>query len=391
MRHHRLAVHACSALFMKLVPSLFLACASLLTATQALPAEPQLAAKAWALYDVSSQQMLLEQASTERIAPGSLTKLMTAYVVFGALRDGTLSLRQQVVPTQYALHLQRREPRMFLQAGQAVTVDELLHGLIVQSANDAARVLAEAVAHHELAFADLMNSEAQRLEMRDTHFVNASGIDEAGHYSSAHDLMLLATALLRDFPEHIPRYAQRQYSYNGIEQYSTNRLLWLDPHVDGLQAAQVDGLGFSLITSAQRGQRRLLALVIGAATPGLRDSASQHLLNHGFREYETILLYRSQQTVKAVRVWKGTRDLLDVGFATDRYVTIPVGARARLSATVETLEPLLAPVTNGQQVGILHLALDGTPWLDAPVVALQRVPLANVFARGIDTIRLLFR
>lgn len=376
---------------MKLILPLLLALSGLFTPAHAQPLEPQLAGKAYMLYDFSSRQILVAHNANERMPPGALTKLMTAYLVFGALRDGTLSLRQQVVPTQYALHLQRKEPRMFLQAGQAVTVDELLNGLIVQSANDAARVLAEALAHHELAFADLMNSEAQRLEMRDTHFVNASGIDEAGHYSSAHDLMLLATALLRDFPDFIPRYARRQYTYNGIEQYNANRLLWLDPHVDGLQAAQIDGLGFSLITSAQRGQRRLLALVIGAATAELRDSASQHLLNHGFREYETILLYRGQQAVKAVRVWKGTHDLLDVGFAADRYVTIPVGARTRLSATVETLEPLLAPVNNGQQVGILHLALDGTPWLDAPVVALQRVPLANVFARGVDTIRLLFR
>ncbi|MFA5371604.1 MAG: D-alanyl-D-alanine carboxypeptidase family protein [Sideroxydans sp.] len=356
-----------------------------------MPATPQLAAKAFVLYDFSSQQMLVEHNPHEHIAPGALTKLMTAYLVFGALRDDKLSLRRQVTPTQYALRLQRKEPRMFLQAGQDVSVDDLLHGLIVQSANDAARVLAEAVAHHELAFADLMNAEAQKLEMRDTHFVNASGVDEAGHYSSAHDLMLLATALIRDFPDFIPRYAQRQYAYNDIEQYNTNRLLWLDPHVDGLQAAQIDGLGFSLIASAQRGQRRLLALVIGAATTHLRDSASQHLLNHGFREYESILLYRKQQAVKSIRVWKGTQDLLDVGFAADRHVTIPVGARERLTATVETLEPLVAPVSSGQQVGILHLVLDGKPWLDVPVVALQRVPLANVFARGVDAIRLLFR
>ncbi len=376
---------------MKLFLPLLLALSGLLTPAQALPTEPQLAGKAYMLYDFSSQQILVEHNANERVAPGALTKLMTAYLVFGALRDGNLSLRRQVTPTQYALRLQSKEPRMFLQAGQEVTVDDLLHGLIVQSANDAARVLAEAVAHHELAFADLMNAEARRLEMRDTHFVNASGVDEAGHYSSAHDLMLLATALLRDFPDLIPRYARRQYTYNGIEQYNANRLLWLDPHVDGLQAAQVDGLGFSLITSAQRGQRRLLALVIGAATAGLRDSASQRLLNHGFREYEAILLYRSQQPVKAMRVWKGTADQLDIGFVADRYVTIPAGARERLSARLETLEPLVAPVNREQQVGILHLALDGKPWLDAPVVALQRVPLANVFARGVDTIRLLFR
>jgi len=376
---------------MKFVLPLLLASACLLTSAHALPADPQLAAKAYALYDVSSQQMLIEHAASERIAPGSLTKLMTAYVVFSALRDDHLSLRQQVVPTQYALRLQSKEPRMFLQAGQEVTVDDLLRGLIVQSANDAARVLAEAVAHHELAFVDRMNAEAQRLALRDTRFVNASGVDEAGQYSSARDLVLLAAALLRDFPDFVPRYAQRQFSYNGIEQFSHNRLLWLDPNMDGLQTAQVDGLGFSIAASARRGQRRLLAVVSGAATTSLRDSESQRLLNHGFREYEAILLYRSRQPVKAMRVWKGTLGQLDIGFAADRYVTIPAGARERLSARLETLEPLVAPVSREQQVGILHLALDGEPLLDAPVVALQRVPLANVFARGVDAIRLLFQ
>ena len=376
---------------MKFVLPLLLASAGLLTSAHALPADPQLAAKAYALYDVSSQQMLIEHAASERIAPGSLTKLMTAYVVFSALRDDHLSLRQQVVPTQYALRLQSKEPRMFLQAGQEVTVDDLLRGLIVQSANDAARVLAEAVAHHELAFVDRMNAEAQRLALRDTRFVNASGVDEAGQYSSARDLVLLAAALLRDFPDFVPRYAQRQFSYNGIEQFSHNRLLWLDPNMDGLQTAQVDGLGFSIAASARRGQRRLLAVVSGAATTSLRDSESQRLLNHGFREYEAILLYRSRQPVKAIRVWKGTLGQLDIGFAADRYVTIPAGARERLSARLETLEPLVAPVSREQQVGILHLALDGEPLLDAPVVALQRVPLANVFARGVDAIRLLFQ
>ncbi|MDP2761022.1 MAG: D-alanyl-D-alanine carboxypeptidase family protein [Sideroxyarcus sp.] len=376
---------------MKLALPLLLVLWCLLAPAHALPAAPQLAAKAYTLYDFSSQQMLVEYNSNERVAPGSLAKLMTAYLVFGALRDGKLSLRQQVTPTQYALRLQNKESRMFLQAGQDVTVDDLLHGLIVQSANDAARVLAEAVAYHELAFADRMNAEAERLGMRDTHFVNASGVNEEGQYSSARDIVLLAAALLRDFPDFMPRYSQRQYTYNGIEQYNPNRLLWLDPHVDGMQTAQVDGLGFSLVASAQRNQRRLITLVIGAATTSLRDSASQRLMNQGFREYESILLYRRQQTVKAVRLWKGTLDQLDIGLAADRYVTIPVGARERLSATLETLEPLLAPVSAGQQVGILHLALDGETWLDMPVVALHSVPLANVFARGVDAIRLLFR
>ncbi|GAB4119628.1 MAG: D-alanyl-D-alanine carboxypeptidase family protein [Sideroxydans sp.] len=376
---------------MKPALSILLALCCLSGSAQALPVEPQLDARQYALYDFGSRQMLLEHHAGEHVAPGALTQLMTAYVVFGALRDGEITLRQHVTPTQYALRPQNKEPRMFLQSGQDVSVDDLLHGLIVQSANDAARVLAEAVAHHELAFVDRMNAAAQRLGLRDTHFVNASGVDEAGQYSSAHDLVLLAAALLRDFPDFIPRYAQRQYAYNGIEQYSHNRLLWLDPNVDGLQTARVEGLGYSGASSARRGQRRLLAVVIGAATASLRDSDSQRLLNHGFREYEAILLYRARQPVQTVRVWKGTEDRLDIGFAADLYVTVPAGTREQLKARLETAVPLVAPVNSEQQVGILHLLLDGEPLLDAPVIALQRVPLANVFARGVDAIRLQFQ
>lgn len=375
----------------RMKPAIPLALFCLFLAAPALAAEPALAARHYALYDSGSQQMLLEHEAGERIAPGALTQLMTAYVVFGALRDGTLSLRQEITPAQFSLHLQNKEPRMFLQSGQPVTVDDLLHGLIVQSANDAARVLAEAVAHHELAFVDRMNAEAQRLGLHDTHFANASGADEAGQYSSAHDLILLAAALVREFPDHLPRYAQRRFAYNGIEQFNHNRLLWLDPYVDGLQTAQLDELGYSLVASARRGQRRLLAAVIGDATPALRDSESQRLLNHGFREYEAVLLYRANHPMQAVRVWKGTQDRLDIGFDADLMVTVPAGSRARLHASVETLEPLLAPINAGQQVAILHLTLDGVPLRDVPVIALQRVPLANVFARGADAIRLLFQ
>lgn len=376
---------------MKLALTLLIALSCLFARAQAEPAASQLAARQYALYDPLSRQMLLEQHAHERVAPGSLAKLMTAWVAFGALRDGTISLQQKIAPTQYALRLQSKEPRMFLQSGQAVSVDDLLGGLIVQSANDAARVLAEAVAHHELAFVDRMNAEAKKLGLHDTHFANASGVDEAGQYSSAHDLILLAAALQREFPEFMPRYAERRFSYNGIEQYSHNRLLWLDPRVDGQQTAYLDGVGYALLASAQSGRRRLLSLVLGTPTEALRNSESQRLLNHGFREYESVLLYRKQQPVQTMHVWKGTQDSLDIGFAGDLHVTIPLGAGTRLKATIETVEPLVAPVDAGRQVGILHLALDGKPLLDAPVVALRSVPLANVFARGVDAIRLWLR
>ncbi len=355
------------------------------------PLAPTLAAKHYALYDASSGQMLVAEAADEHIAPGSLTKLMTAYVVFGAIKRGELSPAQRLTPTPYALRLQNEETRMFLEAGKEVTVEVLLRGLVVQSANDAARVLAEGVAHHEIAFADHMNAEAQRLELRDTHFTNATGEADAQHYSSAHDLALIAAALVRDFPEFYNLYALREYSYNGINQFNRNRLLWLDPHVDGMQTAYSEEAGFSLAASALREPRRLIAVVIGADKENLRTTETQRLLNHGFRQYESLQLYRKQQAVNNMPVWKGTFDQLAIGFREDRYVTIPAGQREQLSAQLETMQPLVAPVNAGQQVGTLHLSLNGRPYLDLPVVALQTVPLANVFSRGVDAIRLLFQ
>lgn len=357
----------------------------------AAPSAPTLAAKHYALYDTSSGQMLVAEAADAHIAPGSLTKLMTAYVVFGAIKRGELSPTRHLTPTPYALRLQNEETRMFLEAGKEVTVEVLLRGLIVQSANDAARVLAEGVANHEIAFADRMNAEAQRLGLRDTHFTNATGEADAQHYSSARDLTLIAAALVREFPEFYTLYALREYSYNGINQFNRNRLLWLDPHVDGMQTAYSEETGFSLAASALREPRRLIAVVIGADKESLRTSETQRLLNHGFRQYESLRLYRQQQAVGSMPVWKGTVDQLAIGFREDRYVTIPAGQSAQLSAKLETRQPLVAPVNAGQQVGTLHLSLDGQPYLDLPVVALQTVQLANVFSRGVDAIRLMFQ
>ncbi len=376
---------------MKFALPLILALCCLAAPAHALPADPQLAAQQYVLYDFTSQQMLVEHNADTRIAPASLTKLMTAYVVLGAIKQGKLSLSKNLTPSAYPLRLQNEETRMFLEVGKPVSVDELLNGLIVQSANDAARVLAEALANHEIAFADLMNAEAKRLGLNNTHFANATGVEEALHYSSAHDLALLSAALIRDFPEFYARYAQREFKYNGINQVNRNRLLWLDPFVDGLQTAHTEAAGFSLIASALRDKRRLIAVVIGTDKENLRSSESQRLLNHGFKEFELSLLYHADQSVTSLRLWKGTEHQVEIGFREDRYITLPVGSRAQLRAKLETKQPLLAPALAGQHVGTLHLQLNGTPYLDLPVVVLESVPLANVFSRGIDAIRLFFQ
>lgn len=354
-------------------------------------AVPVIAADSYALYDYTSGQFLAEKNANKHIPPAHLTKLMTAYVVFAAIKQGKLSLTQHLTPSAYATRIQSEESRMFLNTGKEVTVEELLRGLIVQSANDAARVLAEVIANHEMALADTMNSEAQRLGLKDTHFVNATGIPDAQHYSSAHDLALISAALIRDFPEYYYIFAQREYQYNGINQFNRNRLLWLDPFVDGLATGYSETNDFYLAASAKRDERRLISVVLGTSTEKLRSSESQHLLNFGFQNFEAIKLYSKGQRVNDKRIWKGTTERLNIGFHSDLYITIPKGQRSALKATLETRQPILAPVNRGQEIGTMHLTLNDAPYLDVPVVALDDVRLANVFSRGVDNIRLLFQ
>jgi len=354
------------------------------------PVAPRPEARSWLLLDTASNQILAAEKADMRAEPASLTKLMTAYVVFDALKQNKISLRQSLTPTAYALRLQSEEPRMFLEVGKEVKVEELLRGLIVQSANDAARVLTEAVANHEVAFADLMNKQAQRLGMRDTRFANATGVPEELHYSSAHDIALLAAALVRDFPDFYALYALREYKYNNINQFNRNRLLWLDPYVDGMQTAHDEAVGFSLVASAKRDNRRLISVVLGAEKENLRSSESQRLLNYGFKEFESVILYRKEQLVSSLRLWKGTEHQVEIGFREDRYITVPLAQRDLLRAKLESKQPLIAPVNEGQNIGTLHLSLNDQPYLDMPVVVLESVPLANVFSRGVDAIRLFF-
>lgn len=353
--------------------------------------QPILAANSYALYDYTSGQFLIEQNANAHVPPVQLTKLMTAYVVFEAIKQGKLSLTQRITPSAYATRMQTEESRMYLNAGKEVTVEELLRGLIVQSANDAARVLAETLANHEMALADSMNSTAQRMGLNDTHFVNATGLPDAQHYSSAHDLALIAAALIRDFPQFYYIYSQREYQYNGINQFNHNRLLWLDPFVDGMATGNNETDEFYLAASAKRDQHRLISIVIGAATEKLGSSESQRLLNYGFQNFETIKLYSKEQAVSSKRIWKGTSKSMDIGFLADRYITLPKEQRGALKATLETRQPMLAPIGKGQQIGILHLMLNEKPYLDLPLVALDDIPLANVFSRGVDNIRLLFQ
>ena len=355
-----------------------------------MPTAPSLAAKSYLLYDYTSNQVLVNQNADARMEPASLTKLMTAYLVFDALKHGTLLPEQNLTVPVAAVHNISGESRMLLKAGQSVTVGELLRGLIVQSGNDAAITLALHIAGSEAGFVDLMNREAKRLGMNNTHFANPVGLPDAQHYSSAFDLALLAAAIVCDCPQHYALFGLRDYTFNNVTQANRNRLLWIDPYADGLKTGHTETAGYCLIGSVKRNNRRLISVLLGAPSDNLRATESQKLLNFGFQYFDAVRLYQKDQPVTRVRIWKGTKSHLKVGFRQDLFLTIPKGKLAQLKATMETRQPILAPVSGGQPLGVLKLALDGKPYAEFPLVALEDAPLANVFSRGWDSIRLLF-
>jgi D-alanyl-D-alanine carboxypeptidase (penicillin-binding protein 5/6) len=280
---------------------------------------------------------------------------------------------------------------MFIQPNTPVAVDDLIRGMIVQSGNDACITLAEGIAGSEEEFVRRMNLEAQRLGMKNTHFMNATGLPHPQHYTTARDLSLLARAIIRDFPEYYPLYSLKEYKYNNITQANRNRLLWQDPTVDGMKTGHTESAGFCLIASAKRDTRRLLSVVLGTTSESMRASESQKLLNYGFQNFDTHHLYQKGQVVATLPVWKGGENILKAGVAQDFYISLPKGQYARLKASLVSKQPLLAPLAAGQQVGTIRLTLDDQPYAEYPLVALEGVARANFFKRVWDGIKLWFK
>lgn len=354
-----------------------------------VPTAPAIAAKAYLLFDFNSGKRLAEENPRMRVEPASLTKLMTAYLTFTALEQGRIRPHQQVPVSVRAWRA--IGSRMFIEPRKPVTVKELMNGMIVQSGNDASIALAEAVAGSEEAFVELMNREAQRLGLTNTRFANATGLPHPDHYSTTEDLAALAAAIIRDFPKYYPLYSQKDYTYNNIKQANRNRLLWTDPAVDGVKTGHTENAGWCLITSAKRGEHRLVSVVLGAASERARVAESQRLLNYGFRFFDSFRVHAKNDPVATLRVFKGKADAVKAGLASDLYVTLPKGQRSKLKAAVESLQPLLAPISVGQRVGTMKLELDGKPYRELPVVALENVPVAGILGRGWDSIRLWFQ
>jgi len=361
----------------------------MLALAQQMPTPPALAAKSWLLIESSSGQELAAQAADERLEPASLTKLMTAYLTFAAIKQGTIKLDQAVPVSEKAWKAQGS--RMFIKVNTQVAVEDLIKGMIVQSGNDACVALAEAIAGSEDNFAQMMNREAQRLGMKSSSFRNAAGMPDPQHFTTARDLSLLVNALIRDFPnEYAKYYSIKEFRYNNITQPNRNRLLWIDPTVDGVKTGHTDAAGYCLISSAKRGDRRLLSIVLGTASDAVRTQESLKLLNYGFQFYEAVRLYAKDEAVSSLKVWKGSSSTVKAGFKNDFVISVPKGFGPRVKTELLSQQPLMAPITAGQVVATLKVSLDGKPYGDYPVVAIDAVPVAGIFGRAIDTVRLWF-
>jgi serine-type D-Ala-D-Ala carboxypeptidase (penicillin-binding protein 5/6) len=351
------------------------------------PRPPVVVGNAWLVADMSSGQILASEKPDERFEPASLTKLMTAYLVFTALHEKRLSLDQQVRVSERAW--KAPGSRMFIEPGKPVTVEQLIEGMEVQSGNDACIALAEAVAGSQDVFVQMMNREVQRLGMSNTHFVNPTGLPDPQHYSTAHDIYLLATALIRDFPAEYARYySQKEFTYNNITQRNRNRLLWLDPSVDGVKTGHTEAAGYCLVASSKHGPRRLISVLLGAGSEQMRAEESLKLLNWGYQFYDSVKLYDKGQTVKSLEVWKGSARKVKAGFDRTIMISVPKGDADKLKAQLLSKQPLLAPVAQGQRVGVLRLSLDGKPVGEYALLALEPVGVAGIFRRAWDTLRL---
>lgn len=378
---------------MSTLKSVLLATSLLLTSFASnandIPPPPSMAVKSYVLLDLNSSNIIAEQGADISIEPASLTKVMTAYLVFKAIENGHLK-PDQVLPVSTAAW-KAEGSRMFIEPNRPVTVEELIHGVIIQSGNDASIALAEGVAGSEEVFAQLMTKEAKRLGMNNSNFMNSTGLPDPDHYTTARDLALLAAALIRDFPEQYKRlYSVKEYTYNSITQPNRNRLLWLDPYVDGIKTGHTKNAGYCLMTSAKRENTRLISVVLGAASETARATESQKLLNYGFQFYESQLVYKVGQAVNQLKVWKGKENELAATVAEDLYITLPKGDYGRVKATITSQQPLIAPIEAGQEVGTIEFTLDGKVIDRQKLVASKTVAIAGFFGRLWDTIRLWF-
>jgi len=373
-----------------------------LSAARSQPLQPpEVAAKSYLVLDLTTRQTLGEREADASADPASLTKLMTAYVVFQALRDKKLALDQKLSVSRLAWSERKGGGSlMFIDTTMTPTVDQLLHGLIVQSGNDAAVALAEGVAGSVETFVGLMNRQAQAWGLKNTAFKNVTGLSEPGHKSTARDVATIAAHIIGDFPEYFRYYSIKEYRYNSITQPNRNLLLRRDPTVDGMKTGYTDAAGYCLLATAQRefpnlgpsggaGPRRILTVVLNTTSMEARASESQKLLNWGFQAFETVRLFNEGKAIVTPPVWKGASNQARLGPAEGVFVSVPRGEGGKLQTKIERTDPLVAPLAQGQKVGkILVTTAAGAPVAEVPLVVLEPVEQAGIFGRAWDALRL---
>lgn len=353
-----------------------------------VPQPPIIGAKSFLLIDADTGAELGSLEADLRLAPASLTKLMTAYAVFRSLKDNQIGLADSVTVSEKAW----RTPgsRMFIEVGTTVVVEDLILGMIVQSGNDASVALAEHIGGSEAVFAELMNQYAGQLGMTASNFKNATGLPDDEHYSTARDLAILARAIINEFPDYYEWYSVRTFKYNDIEQPNRNALLWRDDSVDGMKTGFTDDAGYCLISSAKRDNMRIVSVVLGTASAKVRIDGSQALINYGFRFFETRLLYRAGETITQARIWKAANEFTEMGLPDDLYITIPRGSYDDVESVLNIPAILEAPVANGQPLAELQVNLHGKNLVNTSLRALDENPEGSIWQRTRDSVKLWF-
>jgi len=356
--------------------------------TELIPAAPKIKASSYLLLDHDSGRILAAHNIDQPLSPASLTKIMTAYVVASELEAGRLSHDEKVTVSEKAWKMPGS--RMFIEVGKDVKVSDLLKGVIIQSGNDASVALAEHVSGSEDVFAQVMNQHARRLGMKNTNYINSTGLPDEQHFTTASDLSLLAVAIIRDFPEIYALHAVKNFTFNDIKQKNRNKLLWNDKSVDGIKTGHTEDAGFCLVASAIRDKMRLISIVLGTGSSKSREQSNQALLNYGFRFYETKKIFDAGATVTTARIWKGESETVELGLDNNLYVTIPRGHFSGLNKVFDLPKKITAPLNRGEELGHLKLTLAGEELLTKPLVVLKNINEANIFGRLKDDIRLIF-
>jgi len=376
---------------LKSLPLIFLLLTSAIsqsTLAAPTPAPPTVAASGHLLIDFDSGRILSEHNAEQRLEPASLTKIMTAYVVMKELKAGNLRLEDMALVSKKAWLTPGS--RMFIEVDKQVSIEQLLKGMIIQSGNDASVALAEHIAGSEETFANMMNSHAAKLGMRDTHFVNSTGLPDENHYTTPRDIVKVSAATIREFPEYYAWYAESEYTFNDIKQHNRNQLLWRDKSVDGVKTGHTEAAGYCLVASAKRDGMRLISVVMGTASEEARAKETSSLLNYGFRFFETHRLYEGETALNQTRVWKGAKEELAVGLEKTLYVTIPRNQYGNLKATLNVESTRIAPISRGDVMGSIDVSLADQPVTSVPLVALEEIEEGGIFQLLKDSVLLWF-